>query len=284
MGILFALTALFAWGLADFLIERSTRKFGDWIALFFITSFSSVVLFPFVYQDLLSYFTIHHTVLLLAGTIMLCASLLNFEALRMGKISVVEPIYALEVVVIIFLSAVVIKEQLSSLQLMLVFLSMVGIFLISTKSFTHLRRVKLEKGTWYALFAAILMGTATFTLGMGSRDTSPLTIVWFTNAFITVVALLYLILSSKLGEVVRDFKENKRLIFNVSFFDTLAWIMFCYATLYIPIAVATGISEGYIAFASFLGLVFNKEKLKRHQVAGFFIAFASILLLAFNTQ
>ena len=30
IGILFALAALVFWGFGDFLIQRSTRKFGDW--------------------------------------------------------------------------------------------------------------------------------------------------------------------------------------------------------------------------------------------------------------
>ena len=47
MGILLAITALIAWGLGDFLIERSARKFGDWVALFYMTSFGAIVLSPF---------------------------------------------------------------------------------------------------------------------------------------------------------------------------------------------------------------------------------------------
>ncbi|MBU3978359.1 EamA family transporter [Patescibacteria group bacterium] len=52
MGILFAFIALFSWGIGDFLIQKSTRKFGDWLALFYICAFSTVVLLPFVYKDL----------------------------------------------------------------------------------------------------------------------------------------------------------------------------------------------------------------------------------------
>ena len=49
-----------------------------------------------------------------------------------------------------------------------------------------------------------------------------------------------------------------------SFIDNLAWVAFAYATLYVPIAIATGISESYIALAAALGIIINKEKLKKH--------------------
>ncbi|MFA5999577.1 MAG: DMT family transporter [Candidatus Paceibacterota bacterium] len=284
MGILLALIALFSWGLGDFLIEKSTRKFGDWIALFYITTFGSIVLFPFILNDFVIYFNIHFFLLLLSSFVMLLGALLDFEALKVGKISIVEPIYALEIVVVVFLSIFIINEKLNLLQTLLVIASMIGIFLVSTKSFSHFKNIKTEKGVWYAASAAICMGTATFLFGLSARETSPLFINWFVDIFIMISTLIYLTVNSRLKEIVIDMKENKRLIFSVSFFDNLAWIMFSFATLFIPIAVATTISEGYIAFASFLGVTFNKEKLKYHQIFGFFITFVSIIMLSMITD
>lgn len=279
MGILFALAALFSWGLGDFLIQRSARKFGDWIALFYITAFGSIILLPFVYRDLASALNSHTILLLVASCAILLAALLDFEALRVGKISVIEPIYALEIIVTVVLSLYIIRERLTLLQGLLIGSSMIGIFLVSTKSFHHVKTIHLEKGIWYALSAALCMGAVNFLFGIGARAISPLMINWFTSAFIAVVAFVYLISASRLREAAADFKQNKRLIFNVSFFDNLAWIMFSYATLYIPIAVATSISEGYIALASFLGFYFNREKLKYHQILGLVLVIISIVVL-----
>ena len=284
MGILFALTAMFSWGLGDFLIQKSARKFGDWIALFYITAFSSIVLFPFIYKDLINSLNGHSILLFTAGFVILVAALLDFEALRVGKISIIEPIYALEIMVVVFLSTFIAREQLSFMQIFLVALSMLGIVLLTTKSFSHFKGIRLEKGIWYAIFGTICMGSANFLFGIGARETNPLIINWFTSIFIATIASVYLVYNSIFKEVAKDFKENKRLIFNVSFFDNLAWVTFSFATLYIPIAVATSISEGYIAFASFLGLIFNKEKLRYHQVLGFFISFISIILISIITE
>ena len=57
IGILFAFAALIFWGFGDFLIQRSTRKFGDWETLFLIATFGAIVLTPFVRNDLAQIFS-----------------------------------------------------------------------------------------------------------------------------------------------------------------------------------------------------------------------------------
>lgn len=145
MGILLALTALISWGLGDFLIQRSTRKFGDWVALFYVTAFGAIVLFPFVLNDLVSSFTFHSALLWLAAGVTLFFALLDFEALRVGKISVIEPIYAFEIPVAALLAVYFVHERLTAIQILLIFSVMLGIFLISTRSFGHFKRIHLEK-------------------------------------------------------------------------------------------------------------------------------------------
>jgi len=219
-----------------------------------------------------------------ASFAILFAGLLDFEALRVGKISVVEPIYALEIPVSAILAAYIIHERLSVLQIVFVAILMVGIFLIATTSFQRLKKISAERGVWQAVLGTIAVGIVNFLFGVGSRETSPLMINWFTSIFIALVALIYLASTSRLHELGGNFKNGKALILSVGFFDNLAWVTFSYAMLYIPIAIATGISEGYIAFAGALGLFFNKEKLRRHQWAGFFLVVISVVLLAFVTK
>lgn len=284
MGILFAVTALFAWGLADFLIQRSARKFGDWLALFYVTAFASIVLLPFAYHELALAYT-QNALLLWGVSIMICiASLCDFEALREGKISVVEPIYAMEIPVTAILASLVIGEHLTALQTILVVSSIFGIFLVSTKRLDHFAHMRMERGVWFAILATAGMGISNFLFGVGSRELSPLVIVLFTSLFMATITFLYLLWNGRTGEIMRDLRRHKRLIVNVGFFDTIAWVSFSYACLYIPIAVATSVSEAYILLASALGLVFNKEKLKFHQYVGFVVAVASVIILAMITK
>lgn len=288
MGILFAFVALISWGFGDFLIQRSARKFGDVIALFFVTAFAAVVLLPFVYRDIISLISqrdpVIMSVLLLATLVILVASVFDFEALRIGKISAVEPIYAFEIIITAALSALIIREQLSYSQIMLVALLTGGIVLVSLKSMSHLKTMKWERGVFYAVIATIGMGGANFLFGVGSRDSNPLLVNWVTSFGMAFVLLAYIIKTKQFSVVKKDIKKNGGLIFCMSFIDNLAWVAFTYSTLSIPIAISTGISESYIALAALLGLTFNKEKLKTHQFIGLGATLIAAMLLAFTLK
>ena len=52
VGIGLAFVAMLCWGFGDFLIQRSTRKVGDWGTFFVICAFGSVILLPFVWGDI----------------------------------------------------------------------------------------------------------------------------------------------------------------------------------------------------------------------------------------
>lgn len=296
MGIIFAILALFSWGLGDFLIQKSTRRIGDLTALFFISALASIILFPFIYQDLGGLFLNGKDLFLLlaVSSVMLVTAILIFKALRIGKISVIDPIFALELPIIAILASLVINEFLSLWQILLIIVLLLGIFLVASSSFRNLKNVKLEKGVWYALFGTIGMGASSFLFGVGARQTNPLLINWFISFFILLALLIYFLYSSRGKEVFDKWKENKKLILGVGFIDNLAWVAYAYSTLYIPIAVAAGISQGYIALAAVLGLAFNRkkflgitfyrEKLKIHQWFGLVITVAAVIILAVITE
>ena len=285
MGVLFAIIALLSWGSGDFLIQRSTRKFGDWISLFYITAIGAIILSFFVYNDLELIFTLKNFFLLVAASILiLFVALSEFEAFRVGKISVIEPILALEVLVTVALSSAILREHLNFLQTLSIAFLLLGIILVSIKSFHHFKKFHLERGIWHAFFATLGMGVVNLLFGVGSRNMSPLLVNWFTSAFIALVCLVYIVAHSRYKEALEDLKKNKKLIFGVGIVDNIAWIAYSYATLFIPIAIAIGISESYIALAATLGMILNKEKLKKHQVAGLVVCVISVVVLSIITE
>ena len=285
MGILFACIALVSWGVGDFLIQRSARRFGDLFALFYITAFCSIALFPFVFRDLGTLFLTQDglPVLLLASVVLLFASLLEFEALRVGKMSVIEPIYAFEVPVAAMLAATFMNERLSMAQYALIGSLLVGILLVSARSRAG-TLARFEKGVIVAILATITMGAVNFLFGYGARETSPLVINWFTSLFLAIVCGAALLWQSRFGEMIGHFRRSKSLILGVSFLDNLAWVAYAASMVSIPVGVATGISESYIALAAALGIVFNRERLQRHQWAGLALCVVSVVLLAVITD
>ena len=282
MGVLYALGALVCWGVGDFLIQRSARKFGDGIALFFITAMGAIVLLPLVWSDIPSIFSVSRIGIILwgAGLVLLAAALLDFEALRIGKISVVEPIYSFEIAVTAVLGTLFLNEHLTSTQTLFIATLIFGIFLVSMQRLKSSGMFKLERGVLLAVAATVMMGAVNFMFGFGARETTPLLINWFTSAFVAIIMAGYLTVYGEWGHLRQQWRTNRPLILSVGFIDNMAWIFYAYSTLTIPVAIATAISESYIVLAALLGLWLNRERLRQHQFIGLIIAVVGAILLA----
>ena len=156
-GIIFAFIALVSWGFGDFFIQKTTRVVGSWKALFFIGIVGLIGLFPFVKNDLASLSSANVLLLCLLGAVVVFAALFDFEALRQGKIAIVEPIVGLELPITVGLSLTLANEALSFLQLFLIGIVFIGIMLAITAHHTHLHYHKriFERGAILAGIGAI---------------------------------------------------------------------------------------------------------------------------------
>lgn len=280
MGLFFVALAILGWGFGDFLIQRSVRQIGDWEALFFITLFATIVLLPFVVPTLLLVSPFNLLILVGTSFTIFVAALFDFDALRVGKISIIEPIFAMEVPITIALATLLIGEALSLPQWLLVIALLVGVFLVSNKHISKIHLKTLERGVIAALIATVGMGASNFLYGFAARETGPLMINWFTSAFMAVGTLVYLFYVKGGGRILSTWRANQKLILLVSFADNLAWVAYSGSALYMPIGIATGMTESYIALAAILGLVYNKEKLFRHQQWGLVLTVVSAIWLA----
>ena len=182
-----------------------------------------------------------------------------------------------------FLGAAFLSEFLGTIEMFLMALLFLGIFLVATKSFHHLRNISAEKGVLYALIATFGMGVVNFLVGYGARITSPLLVNWFFSAFITAFSFFYLLSTGRLREVRADWKKFPALLFSVCFFNNLAWIAFAFSVLTIPIAISIGITEGYVALAASLGLLVNRERLVPHQFFGLVLTVIAVIALSVIT-
>lgn len=283
VGILFAFAALICWGFGDFLIQRSTRKFGDWETLFFITLFGAIILTPFVLDDLVNLFSFANTdlwLLMIGSIVLFGAAMFDFEALKRGKIAVIEPAMALEVPVAAVLAFVFIKEAVTMIQAVIISILLIGLILVSLRSRKLTKKNWLERGIMLALIGSTLMGASNFLVGFASRVTNPLITNWFINVVAVVLCFIYLLISNRLKSFFTDIKKNPKLVLTVSVLDNMAWIAFAFAMTLIPIAIAVAISESYIALAALLGLLINKEMLFKHQKVGLVMALISAVILA----
>ena len=284
LGILFAIGALLCWAFGDFYIQRTSRKIGIWKSLFFIALIGTLGIYPFIADDLVA--TLNNPgqliIMTLAGVVMFFAALFDFEALKQGKFAIIEPILGIELPLTVALSIVLWEEKLSLQQVFLIGIVFLGLILavtINTKHLQYHRRI-LEKGVILAGLGAIGMGLTNFLAGVASQKVSPLMAYWFISLEIMIFCLIYILATKQLGTLIPDFKKHTSIILGEGILDNLAWIFFMSAVMYIPISIATTISESYIALAVFLGLVINKEKLKKHQKIGVALTVIGVIILA----
>ena len=282
VGIGLAFVAMLCWGIGDFLIQRSTRKIGDFETLLAITGPGALILLPFVWRDIGGLFSggFDAKILLVGSFILFAAALFEFEALRRGKISVIEPTWSLEIPTSVFLAYLVLSEKLTLVQLLIILSLVVGLFLVSYRGKVFSHRFFLERGVLIGLLAAVVMGSANFFVGWGARLTDPLLTNFVFNVVMALGSGLFLLMRGRFFQFFRDFSRTRTLMLPMLISDNAAWVAFAFAMTLAPIGIAVALSESYIIVAVILGLAINRERLERHQKIGLVVAIAAAVTLA----
>lgn len=274
------------WGFGDFLIQRSTRKVGDLETLFLITFFGSLILLPLVWNDIpkaVAMISYGSLVLPIAGILLFVAAIFEFEAFKEGKLSVIEPILSLEVLVSILAAFLILGEMLGIWTLVLIILLVAGLFLVSYKGKIFSHKIFLERGVLVGIAGALLMGLANFYVGFGARQTGSLMINFFISLISCLGSGVILISKGRTKNLFAPLLQAPQIYIPMIIFDNVAWIAFGIAMILAPIGIAVALSESYIIVAVLFGKFFNKEKMERHQNIGLFLALITALILAANT-
>lgn len=273
IDILAALGAMIAWGFGDFVIQKVTRVIGDMEALAWIGVVGTIGVLPFVWHDFALVATrSNFLILLLLGVITFAVGIVNFEALKRGKISVIEVIIVAELPVAVLLGIFFLGESLSLFQTILVVLVFLGIVLIASEPGTIKKRHFIEKGAILAFIAAAGYGLIDFLTAVGAKTVSPLLTIWCAWATFTLICLVYMAWE---GDVLRFFRNVRRhapLIIGMGLIDTFAWVLFAFAVRGNELAITVAITESYPAIGLFLGVAVNREKVVVHQYVGAAIA------------
>ncbi len=282
LSILAAFGAMLSWGIGDFLIQRSVKKIGVVECLAAIGIIGGIGLLPFIWNDLNTIFLPENSSLLgLLGLLAFLAAILDFYALKIGKLSVIEFVLEIELPITVFLGILFFREVLAFEQWLIIGVAFIGILLISLESFNVKKHPFLEKGVLIAGASAILMGVINFLTASAARNISPLLAIWAPWTIIAIISILYLINQKKFPALWKNIQKNKGLVFWTGVMDTLAWLFFAVAVTGAALSITIAITESYVAVALYLGLFFNKEKIKKHQIAGAVLALGASILLGF---
>jgi len=282
LSVIFAFLAMICWGFGDFFIQKCTRKIGNLESLAYIGIVGTIVLIPFIIKDFNLIFSPSNLFLLLGlGIITFIAAILDFEALKEGKLSVIDVLLEIELPITIVLGFIFLKESLTSTQFLFIFLILIGIIFVATKSFSHLKS-KLEKGAMFAIFAAIAMSFVNFLTGVGSREVSPLMAVWVPWLIFSIISIFIIAKRKGIKKFANDGFKFKQIVIPMAILDTTAWVFYSFAVFREEISIITAITESYPAIALFLGVWLNKEKIGWHQYLGAAIAVCSSVILGLS--
>ncbi|MDD5050153.1 MAG: EamA family transporter [Candidatus Pacebacteria bacterium] len=283
LGVLLSVSTLLLWSVGDFYIQKSTRLVGIWKSLFFISFFGMVLELPFVWVEVQKIFLSPQSLILLVvlGLSIFLAALLDFEALKRGKIAVVEPVFGLGIPFTVFLAVVSGHDILSLTQSLLIGAIFIGIILsVVVKGSFRYDRIIWEKGVFIAILGTLAMALTNFLTGIGSQLISPLMTIWFINFFLTITTFVYLFAKGEWRSLPNDLRRHSKVILEESLFDNIAWLSYAFAMTLIPISISTSIAESYIVMAVLLGVSVNKETLNRHQVLGVILAVLGVISLS----
>lgn len=288
IGVIAALVALVSWGFGDFFIQRTARKIGSMEALFFICLFGAVLLAPFAWTDVRFFLHNFHIMILLLVTVIISflAAIIDFEAMRRGKLAVIEPVMSSELVFIIAISIIFLGEHINYEQIGLIILVGLGILLVVIRHepkhwWQWLKKRKaIERGVVLAVAGAVAMALSTVLTGLSSRETNPISSIWFVFTLMAVICLLYFLARREFKNVLHTARANWRVVLAESFFDTISWLAYAVAVRYLPVSIAVAITESYVALAAMLGIIFNGEKFQRHQKIGIVVTLVATIVLA----
>ena len=277
-ALLFAFGAMLCWGVGDFLIQRTGRRIGSLESLALIAVLGAVMVTPFVRGDL--HLLAQPGCLLLLfclGLVTFTAGYLDFEALRTGKLAVIDVIIEFELPVTISLAIIAFHERLSAAQWTLIVVIFLGIVLIALESGARLRA---EKGALLALLVALLFGFVNFFTASSSRFLTPLMAIWLPWIVTGLLCLGTLAYQGRLRSLLDHSLTHHRLILAMVLVDTAAWICYAYAVHGGEVSILTAITESYPVVAMLLGVWLNKERLGWHQYLGGALAIGACIALA----
>ncbi len=267
--------------MGDFLIQKSTRKIGSLESLTVIGIVGTIALIPLMIKDLPLLFSGPNLILLLVlGVMTFIAAMVDFEALRIAKLSTADVIMELELPITIVLGYIFFHEGLSPLQFFIVSLIFVGIILVATESFAHWK-LKWERGVFLSLLAAIGMGLINFLTSASSRTISPIMAVWAPWFIFTLFCLAILYKRREFPRFIKNASRFRGLLLWMGIIDTAAWIFYSYAVVDQNVGLITAITESYPAVAMVLGVWINNEKINWHQYVGAGVAIIASVSLAF---
>lgn len=281
----FAFIAMLAWGIGDFLIQKTVKKLDIFITLFWTCLFAVLALLPFVYQKLKLLNNNQIIFLSFAALIGLIGAYLHLKALKYGKLAIIEAIVGLELIFTIFLAVIFLQEVLLLWQIVLIIGLFFAVSLVSI-DFKNLNKLNIfEKGSLLALIGALFFAGSNFLVSYGAlrviSEIDPLIAIFFPWLLIAFFSFIIILKTKSINELITKSKRNAKLILAMVIVDLIAWLAFLFSVINSSLSLSIAIASSYPVIAAILGIVINKEKISLIQKIFLIIVFLFTFLIAY---
>ncbi len=284
MGVLYAILAALGQGLGYTLLKKSNEDTPNSISFAFDTLFSVMLWIPYTLFSGINFQNLIH-VLPYAFLSAIIAEAFVFYAFSKCQLSLGGTIFATYPIFTLIFSKLILKEDLSIIQITLITIILLGIFMITLPQ-RKIKNTLVKSATLlYPLLGSILVGLSD-TVSKNSIDhTDAQTFLLALGVSQIPVAIGYLrIEKQSLKKVVNTMLNIKRNRYSLlsGLTISLSMIFFWKAYETTLTSIASPITASYVAFILILSLGFLKEKISKKDLIWSILTILSVIGLSFN--
>lgn len=284
MALLFALLTLIGWGVGDIFITIASRRSGYVQVTFWGQVFSVLITSLYIPVVGIPDDTPMLFLALILGLLLAGGTMIYFKALQVGNASLAGAIGGSFAVPVVILSMLFFGERLSFVQLVGIFLTIIGVILSSLKlqdlKSNNLRDLFSDVSVKYVLIA-VLFWTVFYTFIRIPVER----IGWFWSFYPANYFFLILLILGKIKKDSLMIFQDKRTMVNI----ILAMILILIAQFSYNIGITRGftsivapVAGAYPMLFVLLARVVFKEKLTNQQKLGIISSLAGIVLISIS--
>lgn len=283
--MLYGLGAALGWGLADLFGAISTRRIGVPVTLFVIQLVEIVALSLLLTTSVpgsLDSSRSAWTAIIVSGALGTVSFFCLYRALQLGPVAVVSPVFASYAAIAVILSVALIGERLSTLAVVGVVGTLVGVILASVGRTTpESPASSSSNGIPLALVATVAWGIATYLIGRYAKETG-----WFLPVygsrlvqFVGVGAALILLRGA--GRTIRVPRARGAAVAAAAgLADTAAIALFARGSQAGLVSIVSAVSATFPLVLIAAGVTLFRERPSLTQLIGALIIVAGLVVLA----
>lgn len=283
LGVIFGLGSASFWGMADFLAKVVVDRLGPKTSLAYIQGAGLILALAgiFLLKPSMHFTPAGLLLALVPGTLSGAAIIYLYRALAAGAASVATPIVASFSLVTVLLSVIFLKERLTVIIALGIFLTVAGVAGVSFKAsnLSVLKKGVILPGVAPAVMGAFFFGTSSFTMKLVVNELGP-----YLPLLTSKVCAMIMVLFLRTPYCATRWHKTRLipLLVIVGFLDTAGLLAFNHGIARELVSVVTPLAGVHSALTVVLAMLFLGERLEANQKLGLFSLLAGVFLLSWK--